>query len=388
MPLIIEDVLDAFDDLYMPDPMPLLVMLGSIAGSRFDGPPVHLFLIGVSSSGKNELMEACFELPHAHHVTSFTEASMLSGTSRKDRSSDATGGFLEVIKRGGNEGIFIMTEFNTILTLPPHDKVAALGALQNVCTGLVDKLVGSDGGRPLSWKGKVQVIGGCTEHIEEARTDLGKIGERFIYCQLPQPDRKELLLSAARNARNGRAKTGAQRRVRAVTDFMAGLELPYAPESLLDQNDEDVIMCAADFMTSARSTVARDRQNREIVMIYGSDGPTRAFLELQRLFCGLRAIGVERGKALQYISRIALGSIPKLRREIIQVVAKSSPLQPVSINDMREKIGKWGDSSIKRALDDLMIHNILEKFNGHENFWAFTEISSDNWFNGFGGIEL
>jgi hypothetical protein len=385
MPLVIRDVLDAFSDLHMPDPMPLLVTLGSIAGSRFKGFPVHLFLIGPGSSGKNEIMEACFELPHTHHITSFTEASMLSGTSKKDRAKDATGGYLEVIKQGGNEGIFIMTEFNTILTLSPERKMAALGALQNVCTGLVDKGSGSDGGGNLHWKGKVQVIGGCTENIEEARSVLNKIGERFIYCRLPEVDRKGQLLAAARNSRNGQQEIAAQRRLRAVTDFMGGLVLPYAPGSLLDADDEDVVAAAADLMTSARSPVTRDTdRSREVIQIYEAEAPARAFLELQRLLCGLRVIGVSKEDSLRYVSRVALGSIPKLRRMIIEVFAKNAGY--VTVSQIKEQVTGWGDSTIRRALEDLAIHNILERYNGHENFWAFTSTANDNWYIGFGGI--
>ena len=385
VPSNLQEVLDSFSDLHMPDPMPLLVTLGAVAGSRFKGFPVHLFLIGPPSCGKNDVLEALFDLPRTHHISTFTEASMLSGTSRKDRSHDASGGLLEEIKKSGNEGIFILTEFNSILSLSPDKRLAALGTLQNVCSGILDRKSGSDGGVSLHFKGKVQVICGCTENIEGSRDLLGRIGERFIYCRFPPIDREAQARAALRNARNGEYEDAVQRRVQAVTSLMAGLQLPTSPGSLLDQDDDEVLIAIAVFMTLARSPVPRDDRSREVVNIYEAEGPARALLELQRLLCGLRVIGIPKKESLDYVSRVALGSIPNLRRAIIQTVGRNEG-QYITTAQIRAELADWGGTTIDRALQDLVIHGILEKYQGSENYWTFSEDSSDNWFIGFGAL--
>ena len=168
---------------------------------------------------------------------------------------------------------------------------------------------------------------------------------------------------------------------------MADRNSPSAPGLLIDENDEERVGRAADFMTLARSPVIRDWNNREVIQVYQAEQPGRAFLELQRLLCGLLVIGVPKKTALAYVSRVALGSIPRLRRAIIEVISKASDGYVPPIRS-KNSLMTGGGSTIDRALKDLTRSTTyLEKYQSSDNYWTFTPLASDNYWIGFEGVE-
>lgn len=378
----LDRIVDAFGNLCMPDPMAVLVTYGAVAGSMFEGFPVHLFLIAPPASGKNEILEPLFDLYKTFHISTFNESSLLSGTRHKERAANATGGLLKQIGDGGF-GRFILTEFNSVLAMNPDKRREALAALQNVCTGFLDRPVGADGGGGLHWHGKVQVLAACTESIEEHFTALGSVGERFIYCRLPKIDRKGHLKAAVHNSRNGSSAYWKRERKNLVTEMFNRLEVPKCPEDLITPSDESALSAMADFSSSARSSVSRNWK-REIEYVNAAEGPARIYQALQRTLCGMRVIGVSNEMSLRYTARVALGSLPGLRRTIVALVADAVCHDiAVTVPLLQQKIPYYSDSTIRRALEELEVHGIMERVNGYRDYWAFTGDSLDNWCAGF-----
>lgn len=377
----LDAVLEAFSNLHMPDPSPILVTLAAAAAARLEGPPVHLFLIGAPATGKNEILESLFGLPKTYHVTTFNESSLLSATKQKERASFATGGILMEVGIGGS-GRIIMTEFNAVLSMHPDRKKEALSALQQVCTGLVDRSVGVDGATRLHWDGRVQVMAACTETIEGSLSALGAAGERFVYVRMPTVDRKGHIQAALKNARNGTASTWKKRRAQIVPEFLDSLYVPRCPEELVSVADESRLGAIADFVTLARSPVARDHK-KELELVMASEGPARMVYSLQRLLCGMRMIGVKHDEALGLLSQASLGSLPSLRRTLIKYMARAAEGNgSVTVAEIREGV-PYSDSMVRRALEDLEVHGIVQRTNGHLNYWSFTDDALDNWCLGF-----
>jgi hypothetical protein len=75
----------------------LYVLLGTYAANRMSGDPLWLMLVGGSGWGKTELLISIMRLPHVYLASTLTEASLLSGTSRRDKGKDSTGGVLRKI---------------------------------------------------------------------------------------------------------------------------------------------------------------------------------------------------------------------------------------------------------------------------------------------------
>ena len=178
----VEDTLAVFRRwLYLPDPGSVLVALGAYAANRLPGSPVWLLLVGAPGSGKTEPLSALARLSDAHLAGTLTEASLLSGTPRKD-AKGAKGGLLREI---GEFGVIIAKDFTSVLNMNRDARATTLAALREVYDGSWTRHVGSDGGRALPWQGKVGFIGAVTPTIDRAHAVTAAMGERFLYYRLP-----------------------------------------------------------------------------------------------------------------------------------------------------------------------------------------------------------
>ncbi len=70
-------------------------------------------------------------------------------------------------------------------------RAAVLAALREVYDGSWTRHVGTDGGRTLSWSGRVGLVAGVTPTIDRHHAVMGAMGERFILFRLPEVDSDE-----------------------------------------------------------------------------------------------------------------------------------------------------------------------------------------------------
>ena len=202
--------------LHLPDPGVLLVTLATVAANRADGDPVWLLVVGPPGSGKTEVLGTLSTLPDVHAAATLTEASLLSGTSKRDKATDAKGGLLREL---GDFGIIVCKDFGSILSMNRDARAAVLAALREVYDGSWTRHVGTDGGRTLAWSGKVGLLAGCTPAIDSHHAVIGSMGERFVLYRLPPVD-------AAQQARRALSHVGHERAMR--------LELGAAVATVLD----------------------------------------------------------------------------------------------------------------------------------------------------------
>ena len=71
-------------------------------------------IVAGSSRGKTELLLALDDVPGVRVVGAITVAGLLSGTARKDRSKNASGGVLVEI---GEQGVLVVKDLGAILSL-------------------------------------------------------------------------------------------------------------------------------------------------------------------------------------------------------------------------------------------------------------------------------
>src|SRR5262249_35930565 len=97
------------------------------------------------------------------------------------RDKGAKGGMLQQI---GSFGIISLKDFGTILSMRPDTKAETLAALREVFDGKWTRMLGVDGGKTLTWEGKVGLIFGATAVIDAHHSVIGSMGDRFLLSRL------------------------------------------------------------------------------------------------------------------------------------------------------------------------------------------------------------
>jgi energy-coupling factor transporter ATP-binding protein EcfA2 len=369
MPL--DDVVTTFRRwLFLPDVSPLYAVLGTVAANLLDGDPVWLLLVGPSGSGKSEILQAVGGLPSIHAVATMTEASLLSGSPKRDHADDASGGLLRSI---GERGIMLCKDFGSVLSMNRDARAQVLAALREVYDGSWTRHVGVDGGRTLAWSGRVGLVAGCTPTIDKHHAVMGAMGERFILFRLSPID-------AAEQGRRALAHAGRETGMR--SDLAGAVEelfrngAPLEPGKRTDADDERLIRLAT-LVVRCRSAVERDGYRREIELVPGAEAPTRLVVVLARLLAGLDAIGCPRDKGWQVVTKAALDSIPEIRRDAIEVLYLSG--LPVDTGSIAESLG-YPKTTTRRALEDLTAYGIAIRDRGGDgkaDRWSLSEFTSE-----------
>jgi Domain of unknown function (DUF3854) len=321
------------------------------ANMRLDGDPVWLGLVSGSSTGKTETALALADCPGVSVESTLSgEAALLSGTAQKDRAPGATGGLLRQIP---NPGVLIFKDFTTVLSMHPDKRGQILAALREVYDGYWSRPVGTGGGQRLEWKGKLGLVMCSTTAYDRAHAVIAVMGDRFILVRLDDDERVAGVRAAI-------GATGSKREARAKIAAAAAGLLGHDPDhDPLEATDADLDQLAdlADFVTMARSPVARDYKG-EIELVLDPEGPYRFAQQLITLWraCGL--LGLDREQAWEVAHRVARDSMPRLRWRTIDALAKGGEQ---STNTAARAV-RHPYRSTKRTLEDLTAHDVVERY--------------------------
>lgn len=183
----LEAVVGAYEEwMHVEDTEPLYATLGGAAARNLPGDPIWLILIGAPSSGKTETVLALTSVSGVKLVSTVTEGGLLSGTARRDKAKDATGGLLE----GLDSGLLLLKDFTSVLSLNNDTRLSLLAALREIYDGKWVRHVGVDGGRELAWEGKLGVVAASTGIIDRHHAVTSQMGERFLFCRLQAATRR------------------------------------------------------------------------------------------------------------------------------------------------------------------------------------------------------
>jgi hypothetical protein len=359
----IEQTLDTFAHwLHLPDLTPVLAVLGAVAANKLPGDPVWLGIVAPPSSAKTEILNALSMLPDIYPTATLTPASLLSGTAKREKAADAKGGLLRAI---GAFGILVMKDFGSVLSMRPDAKAEILAALRELYDGSWTRHLGTDGGRTLHWEGKVGLVFGATPALDSHHSVIGAMGERFLNVRMEaggcEQARSALLHAGAQTA------TMRRELAEAVAALFAGSGSE--PRALNDAEADELINLAS-LAVRIRSTVERDRQSREIESVHGAEGPARLALTLERLLAGLDALGVDRTRAFDVVRRVAMDSVPPLRRRALDW------LQVQELPSATSAVATALDlptSTTRRVLEDLAAYQLIERHSegqGRADLWA------------------
>lgn len=329
-----------------------------------EGDPVWTVVVAGSSRGKTELVTPLDVLPEVYVTGKLTEASLLSGTSRKERAANAKGGLLREI---GDRGTLVCKDLGAILSLHRDSRAEVLQALREVYDGRYTRDVGTDGGRRLQWEGRLGLIAAGTTAIDSAHAVVAALGERWLTIRLPETGPDEIARMAL--GRSGTAEMRARLR-HVVSGFFEHIDPPALTP--LEPVEENLVVAVSSLATLARSPVDRDGYTREIVLVHDSEGPARLARQLHKLTCALRAMGLEPPAIGDLLTKIGYDSIPSPRREIlVHLLHTDEPRRTTEIATGVDLPTR----SVERACEELTAHRLLNRAKGGEhdrapNLWT------------------
>jgi energy-coupling factor transporter ATP-binding protein EcfA2 len=348
MGMTLEDTRHVFQKwLHLPDTGSLDAVLAAVIANRLDGDPVWLLLVGPPGGGKSEILNAIVGLEDAHPTGTLTEASLLSGTPKKE-AAGAKGGLLHVI---GDYGIIVAKDFGSVLNMNRDARAQLLAALREVYDGSWTRHVGSDGGRTLSWTGKVGFVGGVTPTIDRHHAVMGAMGERFVLYRLPEVDPNV-------QARESLGHAGRERQMRKDLAVSVHSLLNEVAERKPRARTEDEIVqliTLATLVAKARSAVERDGYSRDIELVPAPEAPTRIIVMLARILDGLDVLGSTREESWALVTKIALDCVPALRLSALFTLAERGRTDTTDV----ALAVRYPGITTRRALEDLNAHGLV-----------------------------
>jgi hypothetical protein len=366
----IDEVLEVFDRwLVLQDKTPLLAVLGTIAANYLPGDPVWLGVIAPPSSAKTEILNSLLMLPNVVQAATLTPAGLLSGTPKKQQAKGAQGGLLRQI---GQFGIIVLKDFGSVLSMHTETRSEVLAAMRELFDGAWTRHLGTDGGRTLSWSGKLAMIFASTEVIDAHYAVIGAMGDRFLFSRMV-PVEGEKQFERALDHLGSTTKQMRGELARAVAGLFAGRRPE--PKRLIPEEIKE-IGSVISLAVKLRGAVARDRYHREIEQIYGAEGTARIGLALERLMAGLDTLNLDRETAMGVIKSVALDSVPPLRRRAYECVGKFGwKYDGVETGDVAIDLG-LPTNTVRRVLEDLAAHGLIARKSqgkGKADCWTMTE---------------
>lgn len=311
--------------------------------------PAWLLILGGSGLTKTQTLAPLADSPGAVMVSSISsEAALLSGSPDRERAADASGGLFREVT---DEGVLIIKDFTSILSLPHESKKQILGAFREAHDGEWTRHMGVDGGRTLQWKGRLTVVGAVTSAWDNHYSDVAQMGDRFLVIRPRSANARAAGLSAARAF--GREDEMNADLIRVVSGVLDNID----PEHLEPMSEATLaeLFELADLVTWARTAVLTDYRG-EVISADEREAPTRFLKQLQFLYAGARLIGLEEADAVQMCRRIAADTLPPRRREVL--VSMLGTPGPQTAYACARDLGQ-PETTVRRTIDQLWLLGLL-----------------------------
>jgi DNA-binding transcriptional ArsR family regulator len=341
-------------------------VLATAAVNQLSGDPAWLLVVSGSGAAKTETV-APLEAAGAFVTSTISsEGALLSGTSRRERTKEATGGFLRKI---GSSGILVIKDVTSILSMDRNARGTVLAALREIYDGHWERNLGSDGGQSLEWRGRLVVIGAVTTAWDRAHDVIASMGDRFVLIRLDSNNGRTA------SGRKAISNTGQEILMRqelgdAVAGVLAGINRD--ADLTLTQNEEDMILSLADIVTLGRTGVDHDYRG-DVIDAHAPEMPTRFAKQLTQIMRGGLTLGIERDQILRIVVRCAADSMPPLRLAALLDLRK----HPGSTTtEVRKRMGK-PRATVDRTLQALQMLGLLrcdeeESSNGLRITWRYS----------------
>jgi hypothetical protein len=320
-------------------------VLAAAAAERLTGDPLWLLVISGPGNAKTETVQALMGAGALVTSTITSEGALLSAT--KKSAKGATGGLLCEL---GDRGILVIKDVTTILAADRNARGLVLSAIREIYDGRWVRNVGNDGGRKLTWVGRIVVVGAVTTAWDTAHSVISTMGDRFVII------RADSSSGRAKSATKAIRNIGSETQMRKELAHSAGALIGHInkKEYVLSDDEIDQLIKAADIVTAARTGVERDYRG-EVINAHALEMPTRFAKQLAMLVRGAVAIGIPVEEAMNLAIRCARDSIPPLRAEILLDIAAHPNSEPHEVHRRIER----PRHTVRRELEALHMLRLL-----------------------------
>jgi hypothetical protein len=312
--------------LYLDDPYVVDVVLATVVANALDGDPLWLLLVNPASTGKTELVQMFAEVPSCAWLSQVSENTFLSGLQQRKRSGGTERApknsllfrWTDPKLRAGQPPVRMMLiqDMTTMVTMHREKRDAILGQLREIYDGRLVKSTGM--GEDLMWTGYLGLLGAVTTAIDTVLEQNSILGERFI---LYRPLRRDAD-AEARFAMNRIVEGDWRTDLAFVAAEMVKLGVARLADVVVPENVRDRLVDLARFTAAGRTKVERD-SSKVIRVMPEAEGPARLTQQFGKLLTGLCAVRECREpgpEQLAVIAKVALDSIPKIRRMLLGVL--------------------------------------------------------------------
>ena len=323
------------------------VICAAGACARLTGDPLWPLIISGPGAAKTETVQSLSGSGAQVTSTIASEGALLSATSQKSKAKGATGGLLRLL---GPSGVLVIKDVTSILSADRNTRGAVLAAIREIYDGKYERNVGVDGGRTLTWEGRIVIVGACTTAWDSAHAVISIMGDRFVILRIDS--------TLGRHGSGLRAihNTGDEIKMRKELAEVVGGLIAHASlkETRLTEAETTKLVYAADITTLARTAVDYDAKG-DVSTAHAPEMPTRFAKQLTQIIRGGVAIGLPRQHGMRLAMRCARDSIPPLRLELMLDVTDNPGTQA---GDIHKRIKKpW--RTMKRQLDALVMLGVL-----------------------------
>lgn len=354
-----------FSDAY--DLAAIDAVLATAAAEQLKGDPLWTLLISGSGNLKTETVSTLAATTAIITSTIASEGALLSASPKRERAKDATGGLL---RRMGAKGVLVVKDLTSILSMDRNTRASVIAALREIHDGFWARNVGTEGGRTLTWKGRIAVIAACTTAWDRAHDVIAAMGDRFVILRMDSSD------IAARKIAGYKAiaNTGDEAKMReslagVVAEALKAVDARAACRP--NPSETTQILKAADAVTLTRTGVDYDYRGG-VIDAHAPEMPTRFAKQLVQLMRGACAIGLPRDEALALTLRCARDSMPPLRLQILEDVVAHPRTRSF---DVRQRINK-PYTTVDRQLQALHMLGVLEceevEVSEHKRSWYYS----------------
>jgi hypothetical protein len=330
---------------HQPDLQAARALYASIAAHRLTGQPVWPMLVGPPGSMKTELLNGLQVLKGVHFVDQITANTFISGHIVDERDEVPAG----LLGRIGKGGMIVYPDFSTIMAMKPDAKASILSDMRRIYDGQLRKEYGTANNlKARKWEGRITFAVAATPEVDSHMSIFQSLGERFVMIRWGRPDG----VDAALTAMNQDSATARQELQTAISKLFGGLR---RIEPTVSEDLQRRIAALADFVTRARTHVARSGYSKEILYTPEAEAPTRLSQQLTQLAKGSALLdGRDEVTPADYalVKRVAFDCIPTLRRKVIHALIDNLDLKSLK-----------PASTIAYCVQDLELLELLEERN-------------------------